>query len=164
MYKRKYCTSWGIESVFYNNYAMLCLVTQLCLTLCDPMDYSPPCSSVHGILQARTPERIAILFSKGSSWPRDQTRMSWVSCIAGRFCTGYGWFMLMHGRNHHNIVIILQLKKKKKKDSVLPMQGVHGQSLVGELGSHVPLAAWSGQKKKRKILRWSVCLGLSSRP
>ena len=42
------------------------------------------------------------------------------------------------------------IKKKKKKYSVLPMQGVHGQSLVGELGSHVPLAAWSGQKKKKE--------------
>ena len=164
MYKRKYCTSWGIESVFYNNYAMLCLVTQLCLTLCDPMDYSPPCSSVHGILQARTPERIAILFSKGSSWPRDQTRMSWVSCIAGRFCTGYGWFMLMHGRNHHNIVIILQLKKKKKRFCASHAGGAW--SIPG-WGTRIPCTAcrleWT-EKKKRKILRWSVCLGLSSRP
>ena len=124
MYERKYCTPWGIGSIFYNNSDMLCLVTQLCLTLCDPMDYSPPCSSVHGILQARTPEWIAILFSKGSSWPRDWTRMSWVSCITGRFYTGYGWFMLMHGRNHHNIVIILQLKiKLKKKILCLPCRG-----------------------------------------
>ena len=81
MYKRKYCMPWEIESIFYNNYAMLCLVTQLCLTLCDPMDYSPPCSSVHGILQARIPAWIAILFSMGSSWPRDWTHISWVSCM-----------------------------------------------------------------------------------
>ena len=58
------------------------LVTQLCLSLCDPMDCSPPGSSVHGILQARTLEWVAISFSRGSSWPRDWT---WVSCIAGRF-------------------------------------------------------------------------------
>ena len=50
-------------------------------TLCDPMDYSPPGSSVHGILQARILEWVAISFSRGSSWPRDQTQ---VSCIAGR--------------------------------------------------------------------------------
>ena len=58
------------------------LVAQLCLTLCNPMDYSPPGSSVHGILQARILEWIAIFFSRGSSWPRDQTL---VFCIAGRF-------------------------------------------------------------------------------
>ena len=43
------------------------LVAQLCMTLRDPMDYSPPGSSVHGILQARTVERVVISFSKGSS-------------------------------------------------------------------------------------------------
>ena len=44
---------------------------QSCLTLCSPMECSSPGSSVHGILQARILERIAILFSRGSSWPRD---------------------------------------------------------------------------------------------
>ena len=54
-------------------------VVQLCLTLCDPMDCSPPGSSVHGIVQARV-EWVAISFSRGSSQPRDQSR---VSCIIG---------------------------------------------------------------------------------
>ena len=44
-------------------------VAQLCLTLCDPVDCSPPGSSVHGILQARIVERVAISFSRGSSRP-----------------------------------------------------------------------------------------------
>ena len=57
------------------------LVTQLCLTLCDPMDCSPPGSSVHGILLARILEWVAIPCSRGSSPPRNGT---WVSCIAGR--------------------------------------------------------------------------------
>jgi len=48
------------------------------------MDYSPPGSSVHGILQARILEWIAIPFSRGSFQPRNQTQ---VSCIAGRFFT-----------------------------------------------------------------------------
>ena len=60
------------------------LVAQLCLTLCDPMDCSPPGSSVHGILQARILEWVVISFSRGSSQPRDQT---WVSYTAGRFFT-----------------------------------------------------------------------------
>ena len=46
-------------------------VTQSCLTLCDPMDYT-----VHGILQARILEWVAFPFSRGSSQPRDQTQVS----------------------------------------------------------------------------------------
>ena len=62
--------------------AVLCLVVQLCLTLCDPMDCSPPGSSVHGISQTRILECAAMPSSRGSSWSRDQTQ---VSCTAGRF-------------------------------------------------------------------------------
>ena len=59
-------------------------VAQSCPTLCDPMDHSPPSSSVHGILQARMLEWVAVPFFTGSSQPRDQTH---VSCIAGGFFT-----------------------------------------------------------------------------
>ena len=59
-------------------------LAQSCPTLCDPMDCSPPGSTGHGILQGRTLEWVAILFSRGSSHLRDGTR---VSCIAGRFFT-----------------------------------------------------------------------------
>ena len=60
-------------------------LAQSCLTLCDTMDYSPPpASSVHGILQARILEWVAIPFSSKSSQPRNQT---WVSHIASRFFT-----------------------------------------------------------------------------
>ena len=60
------------------------LVAQLCLPLCDPMDCSPPGSSVHGISQARMLKWVAIHFSRGSSCTRDWT---WVSCNAGGFFT-----------------------------------------------------------------------------
>ena len=59
-------------------------VAQSCLTLCDPMDCSLPGFSVHGILQARVLEWVAISSSRGSSRPRNRTR---VSCIVGRFFT-----------------------------------------------------------------------------
>ena len=62
----------------------LMLVTQSCGTLCDPKDCSPPGSSVHGILQARIVEWVAIPFSRGSSHPRGRTV---ASCITGRFFT-----------------------------------------------------------------------------
>ena len=60
------------------------LLAQLYLTLCDPVDCSPPGSSVHGILKARILEWVVISFSRGSSQPRDQTQVSY---IAGRFFT-----------------------------------------------------------------------------
>ena len=60
------------------------LVPLPCLTLCGPMDYSPPGSSVHGILQATILEWVAIPFSRRSSQLRDRTQ---VSCIAGTFFT-----------------------------------------------------------------------------
>ena len=57
--------------------------TQLCLTLCDPMDCSLRGSSIHGVFQARVLEWVANSFFVGSSQPRDRTQ---VSCIAsGRF-------------------------------------------------------------------------------
>ena len=54
---------------------------QSCLTLCDPMDYSPPASSVHGILQARILEWAAMPSSRGSFGPRDLAYVSHISCI-----------------------------------------------------------------------------------
>ena len=59
------------------------LVTSV-MSDCDPMDCSLPGSSVHGILQARILEWVAMPFSRESPWPRDGT---WVSCIADRFFT-----------------------------------------------------------------------------
>ena len=58
-----------------------CSLTQLCLIICKSMDCSSLSSSVHGILQARILEWVAISYSKGSSQPRDRTCVSDVSCI-----------------------------------------------------------------------------------
>ena len=58
-----------------------CVCAQLCPTLCDPMNCSPPGPSVHGILQARILEWVAISSSRGSSQPRNWTYVSWVSSI-----------------------------------------------------------------------------------
>ena len=76
---------------FYNTYQAFKKVLaaaaeslQLCPTLCDPIDSSSPGSPIPGTLQARTLEWVAISFSRWSSQPRDQTR---VSCIAGRHLT-----------------------------------------------------------------------------
>ena len=74
------------------HYACAGSVAQSCLTLCGPMDCSPPGSSVHGILQARILEWVAISSSRGSSQPRDQTRVSSISRIVRQIlyhCTSW---------------------------------------------------------------------------
>jgi len=58
---------------------------QLFATFQDPVDYSPPGSSIHGILQASILEWVATPSSRGSSSPRDQTHISYVSCTGRRF-------------------------------------------------------------------------------
>ena len=65
----------------------VCVCAQSGLTLSNPMDYSPPDSSIHGIFQARIPELVAISHSRGSSRHRDQTCISYVSCMGRQFFT-----------------------------------------------------------------------------
>ena len=78
----------ALKYILYITYitlcAVLCLVTHSCPTLCNPMDYSPSGSSVHGILQARILEWVAMPSSMESSQGRDRIQ---VSGIAERFST-----------------------------------------------------------------------------
>ena len=80
------------------------LVTQSCSTLCNPMDCSPPGSSVHRILQVRILEWVAIFSSRGSSWPRNWTHFR----IASRFFTiwasreAYGTLVRHKFIRHHS--------------------------------------------------------------
>ena len=60
---------------------------QLCLILCDPVDCNVPGSSIHRIFQVRILEWIAISSSKGSSWPRDRTFLSWIGKILYHWVT-----------------------------------------------------------------------------
>ena len=90
------CSPWGckeLDTTDRLNHNSVCKVSimfygctcaksvQSCMTLCNSMDCSPPGSSVHGILQARILERVAISFSRRPSWPRDRTLVSHVFCI-----------------------------------------------------------------------------------
>ena len=61
-----------------------CLSPQSYATLCDPVNCNPPGSSLHGIFQAKILDRVAVFFSRGSSWPRDGTCVSCVSCNGGQ--------------------------------------------------------------------------------
>ena len=76
-----------VISFFLMTTCVCVLVAQSCLTFCDPMDCSPPGSSVHAIVQARILESVAMLSSGRPYRPKDQTRVSGGSCAAGRFFT-----------------------------------------------------------------------------
>ena len=67
-----------------NKAILLCVLRRSVVfdSYCDPMDCSPPGSSVHGVLPATILKWIAIPFTRGSSWPRDQTHISYISCIS----------------------------------------------------------------------------------
>ena len=94
-------------------------VTQLCPTLCDPMD-----NTVHGILQARILEWVAISFSRGSSQPRNQTQ---VSCIAGRFFTNWATREAQHV---HFLLSLITLRHRFPPSSV----GKESACNAGDLG------------------------------
>ena len=92
------------------DFCLLCTKSlQSCLTLCDPMDCSPPGSSVHGILQVKILEWVAMPSFRGSSWPRDWT------CVS---CTGrqilYHW-ATREARELHQVIEIDILVKKEEK-------------------------------------------------
>ena len=79
---------WHCQNSEHSSCLNVCAKSpQLCLTHCNPMSCSPPDSSVHRILQARILEWIAMTSSRGSSWPRHWTLISYVCFMVGRFFT-----------------------------------------------------------------------------
>ena len=88
---------------------------QSCPTLCKPKDCSPPSSSVHGILQARTLEWIALSSSRGSFLPRDRTQVSCSSSIAGGFFTAeppWRWPQIAPGKNSTKVQALVWIHCK----------------------------------------------------
>ena len=123
-------------------YVCICvmLIAQLCPTLCEPMDYSPPLSSIHGILQARILELVAIFFSRGSSQLRDQTQ---ISHIAG------GLFTIWAIREAHIYLNFL-------KNEILPFAAIW-TVLQGIMLSEI------SQKEKDKYCMTSLICGNKNR-
>ena len=70
--------TYSIFATYKEPWAGCMLSLQSCATLCNPMDCSPPGFSVHGIFQARLLEWVAVPSSRGSSWPRHWTRISYI--------------------------------------------------------------------------------------
>ena len=94
---------------------------QSCPILCIPMDCSPPGSSVHGILQARILEWVAIPFSRGFSQPRNQT---WVSCVASKFLYPMSHYSMLCWKEYFQskdvtamIVLVKKMSAKRMEPS-----------------------------------------------
>ena len=98
------------------------LVAHPCPTLSDPMDYSPPGSSVQGILQARILKWVAIPFSRG---PRDQT---WVSHTAGRFFT-------IWANREVQFQVSVQFSRSVVSDSLWPLQASLSEHVNTDISS-----------------------------
>ena len=74
--------NWKLMQCNGSSVFMCCTeLLQSCPALCDPIDCSLPGSSVHGILQAKILEWVAVPFSRGSSAPRDEIGVSYISCV-----------------------------------------------------------------------------------
>ena len=88
---------WSIQCQCPHLRICMCVLSCFVSNSLRPMDCSPPGSSVHGILQARTLEWAAISSSRGSSQPSDQTRIFGISCIADRYFTHWAtWESCQH--------------------------------------------------------------------
>ena len=134
-------------------HAAQCSVAQSCPPLFDTMDCSPPGSSVHGILQARILQRVAMPSSRESSQPRDPTR---VSCIAGRFFNN--WATTEAHTYAYLWLFSLSAVKKKK-----PLVRTHGQGItlrteVGESSIYVETVRMAISEEKRRRQLRNVCL------
>ena len=100
----------GFCSFYWKLCVCVCVCAQLCLTLCNPMDCSPPGSSVHGISQARILKWVAIPYSKGSSQLRDGTQ---VSCNGRQIFFFFTTEIHLLFRNIHIHLVDYNLSKAK---------------------------------------------------
>ena len=106
-----------------------CKSLQSCLTLCDLMECSLPSTPLHGILQARILKWIAMPSSRGSSQPKDQTRISYVSCI--------GRWVLYH-QCHLGSPVVLTQNKVGDVSGILCTSTAGGMGLIPGWGTNLP--------------------------
>ena len=130
------------------------LVAQSCPILCDPVDWSPPVSTVYWILQARILEWVAIPFSRESSWPRN---WSCVFCIAGRF------FTILATREAHGVhakLLQLCVTLCDRMDWSPPGSSVHG-ILQAKTLEQLAISSSSGSFQSRNQIHvsMSTCIG-----
>ena len=130
------------------------LVAQPCLTLCDPIDWSLPGSSVHGILQARILECVAIPFSRGSSQPRDRTQFL---ALAGGTAACQASLSIKTFRVHPNPCPLSRWCHPAISSSVVPF------SSALNLSQHQGLFQWiSSSHQVAKVLSFSFNINPSN--
>ena len=142
------------------DYEAFAKMLQSYLTLCSPMDHSPPGSSVHGILQACVPEWVAMPSSRRSSWPRDQTYISYVSCIGrwvlyhqghlGSPYVAHGYFMSQTGKLNCDKTLMLRHSPISKMLKYNPPK-------VCLRADKIQWGDWSsvlGRRKDKKSFQW----------
>jgi len=139
-----------IKDLYLEDNKITAVAAQLHLTLCDPLDCSLPCSSVHGNSQARIVEWVAISFFRGSSWPQDWTCVSCISCIAG------GFFTTEPSRKPHKDLFEVSIIKKQLHLKI----GVRAKSLKSCLTllwpSGLPPDSSVHGILQARILEWSL--------
>ena len=134
--------AWGcsvFSAPYFGKRKVNVKVSQSCLTLRDPMDHRPSSSSVHGILQARILEWVAVPFFTGSSQPRDQTH---VSCIES------GFFTVWATRE------ALMCWKDYPFSIELPLLKISWLNVWGFISGFSVLSYWSVYSFTKTILSW----------
>ena len=144
---------------------MTCMLSysQSCLTLCNPMDCSPPGSSVRGILQARLLAWVAMPSSRGSSQPRDRTQ---VSSIAGGILTAelpgvpnwwqywpskllYSFFFFFQSSLVHGQRVVSLWKSNWGKSFLTPLSSSTKHSWSAVTAQHIaPTMSWRGRWRR----------------
>ena len=124
-------------------------------TLCYPMDWSPPGSPVHEILQATILEGVAIPTSRGSSWPRDRTCISYVSYI--------GFMIIPPGKPHQHVFSSVQFSCSVVSDSLQPHEQQHARPpwpspTPGVYPNSCPLSRWFHLTISSSVIPFSFCL------
>ena len=123
--------------------------------LCNPVDCSPPGSSVHGISQARILERAAIPFSRGSSWPRYGTQ---VSCVVGRLFTGRQCTVLDFISRWGSIIWELQGCILLPAPALSPGFCAHAPTTAVCTCLHSGVTSWAFPKAYYEKLQHEACL------
>ena len=129
-------------------------VAQSCLTLCDPLDCSLPGSPIHGIFQARILEWVAISFSRGSSWPRDQTQ---VSHIVDRCFTVWATnWTIKKAEVWRRFLRILEKTSRKTRQSILK---INPEYLVEGLNLKMKLQYFGYLMWRAELLEKTLMMG-----
>ena len=151
----------NINSLRYVVACMHAKSLQLCPTLCNPVDHSPPGSSVHRILCATTLEWVAISFYRGSSWPRNQTLISYISCIGMWVLTTStiweAWFAVDTTQMADSEEELKDLRMKVKEESKKSCLKLNIQK--AKIMASGPITSWQIDGEKMKTVADFIFLG-----